>query len=238
MLAQLAVQDLLAGRDVYTNFQLKFRNVLWLAWRRGHVGTRPLGARAWDWLRGREDSLGKSPDRFAMRDLARRLGRWRVMRTYEDMISMREGLLHFDEAHMWLWARAWKDIPRRVISWWSQSRKHGVDVRYATQRYESVDAHVRELTSVTWHCRRIWNSNLFIYQMEDMESEDRSRRIWKRQLMRLDPAIANCYDTYEVLDPPWEVAEREAEALRRVQEASKRQRGAAPRRVATDRVGA
>lgn len=182
-LAELAIGSLMKGEDVYTNFRLRWLNVLMYAWRQS--------GRAWS---------GWSAARALV-------GRWRVVRTYADMGEVAEGKLYFDEAHIWLWSRAWQELPRDVISWWSQSRKHGVDVWWAAQRMNSIDAHVRELTAEVWHCRRVFNTNSFIYQCEDMESSDRGRRIWGRKLVRLNPVLANCYDTREILEPPYEVTQ-------------------------------
>lgn len=182
LLSQLAVRSLLDGHDVYTNFNLRWLNVLLYAWRRS--------GKSWQGWKG---AAAQVP------------GRWRIIRTYSQMGEVAEGRLYFDEAHIWLWSRAWQALPRDVISWWSQSRKHGVDVWWAAQRMNSVDAHVRELTSEVIHCRRIFETMRFIYQREDMESSDRGRRIWGRKLMKLDPALADCYDTREILPPPYEL---------------------------------
>lgn len=177
------VNDLLRGRQVYTNFTIKIPALLQLAWKRGL------------WYEWGEPCRLDFVKRFT--------DNWSVMRSYDDMVSVREGRLYFDEAHLWLWSRAYREIPRAVISWWSQSRKHGVDVFYATQRMGSVDVHVRELTTWAWNCRRVGNSLWFVYQADDLEQQER-RRVWQRRLVKLDPEVAACYDTYQILPPPWD----------------------------------
>lgn len=179
------VNRLLKGESCYTNFRLDWKGILHLAWMRGH---RPDRWEGWG-------------------AVAERIGKWTIVEGYADMCDVAEGRLYFDEAHIWLWSRAWAELPRDVISWWSQSRKHGVEVLWASQRLNSIDAHVRELTAEIWHCRQIFGSRRFLYQLEDMESTDRSRRIWKRKLVKLDTAVAACYDTREILPPPYELGQ-------------------------------
>lgn len=206
MLAGMAVRSLLDGHDVYTNFRLRWLNILLYAWKRSGKPWR-------GWAGARAEVRG----------------RWRVIRTYADMGDVAEGRLYFDEAHIWLWSRAWKELPRDVISWWSQSRKHGVDVWWAAQRMNSIDAHIRELTAEVWHCRRIFGTLRFLYQREDMESSDRGRRIWGRSLVKLEPAIADCYDTREILPPPYEVEQSGAVTARPARPARREAPAGGPR---------
>jgi hypothetical protein len=112
-------------------------------------------------------------------------------------------MLLFDEAHLWAFSRNYRELPFELIFWWSQSRKHGVDVFFATQRWESVDTMLRELAHYRVKCYRPPVGG-FTYRTEDPRMEKRMAFTgWRR--LPLDPIVGGLYNTNEILPPPgWE----------------------------------
>ncbi|WP_456411513.1 zonular occludens toxin domain-containing protein, partial [Oceanithermus sp.] len=49
------------------------------------------------------------------------------IRDYKALLNVFDGLLLFDEAHMWFNSREYRLFPTEVLGFWSQHRKVGVD---------------------------------------------------------------------------------------------------------------
>jgi hypothetical protein len=202
------LQSLREGRRVYANFGFIRENVYWWLRKRGGLDHREAVLRT---------------------DLIHEI------RDYSDLLNVHDGVLLFDEAHMWLPSRLFDLIPVEVIAFWSQHRKVGVDVYLATQRYGSVDAIVRELVAFVYWARpapfwlrlllapRAKGRKILRYTAIMDESlgmmQKQARGIWegmaRNSVVILDPLAASCYDTYAIFEPPIVRLQRELDPKKR-----------------------
>jgi len=180
-LADQAWKGFCAGKDVYSNFTWDYE--LAVSCYGGRFG-------------------GPEPADESRDQLKNRLGRWFPIRSYQALCDVAEGVLLFDEAHLWAFSRNYRELPFELIFWWSQSRKRGVDVYFATQRWESVDTMLRELAHYRVKCYRVLSG--FSYRTEDPRLEKKMAFSgWRR--LKMDPVVSSLYDTNEILPPPgWE----------------------------------
>lgn len=159
----------------------------------------------------------------------------REIRDYSDLLNVHDGVLLFDEAHMWLPSRQFDLIPVEVIAFWSQHRKVGVDVFLATQRYGSVDAIVRELVAFVYWARpapfwlRVvlfpWARGRKILRytaimdesLGTMQKQTKSifEGVARNSVVILDPMAAACYDTMAIFEPPIVRLQRELDPKKR-----------------------
>lgn len=159
----------------------------------------------------------------------------REIRDYSDLLNVHDGVLLFDEAHMWLPSRQFDLIPVEVIAFWSQHRKVGVDVYLATQRYGSVDAIVRELVAFVYWARPapFWLRVLLIpwargrkvlrytsimdesLGMMQKQAKGIFEGVARNSVVILDPLAAACYDTYAIFEPPIVRLQRELDPKKR-----------------------
>ncbi|MCS7057933.1 MAG: zonular occludens toxin domain-containing protein, partial [Meiothermus sp.] len=159
----------------------------------------------------------------------------REIRDYNELLNVHEGLLLFDEAHMWLPSRQFDLIPVEVIAFWSQHRKAGVDVLLATQRYGSVDAIVRDLVAFVYWARPApawlrlitlpWTRGRRMLRYTAIMDESvgvmqrQTHTIWqgvaRTDVVVLDPLAAACYDTCAIFEPPIVRLQRELDPKRR-----------------------
>lgn len=166
----LGLRALVEGRPVWSNY-----------------GVDAVALRAWLAVRGgREAWL--------------RWEWWRPWRDPADLAGVRNGVLLFDEAHLWAFSRRWRELPAELLWWWTQSRKFGVDVYFSAQRLQSVDAALRDLVAEVWWAKgRLWR--WFRLIRTDPHGADRRVRmgyVW----VPWDPLAACVYDTTEILTPP------------------------------------
>lgn len=202
------LQALAEGRTVYANFGL-------------------IPERVYLWLRLRR--------RLSHRDAVVRADRIREIRDYSDLLNVHDGVLLFDEAHMWLPSREYSLIPVEVIAFWSQHRKVGVNVYLATQRYGSVDAIVRDLVANVYWARpapfwlrlllRPWARGRPVLRYtaimdESFGTMQRTVKgvfegVQRNSVVVLDPLAAACYDTHAIFEPPIVRLQREMDPKRR-----------------------
>lgn len=202
------LQALAEGKRVYANFGFIRENVYY-------------------WLRKR----AKLPHREAVlrTDLIHEI------RDYSELLNVYEGVLLFDEAHMWLPSRQFDLIPVEVIAFWSQHRKVGVDVYLATQRYGSVDAIVRELVAFVYWARPapFWlrvvllpwargrkvlrYTTIMDESLGTMQKQTRTifEGVARNSVLILDPLAASCYDTHAIFEPPIVRLQRELDPKKR-----------------------
>lgn len=208
MLVHRGLHALARGRTVWANFGFIRENVYY-------------------WLRIRAN--------LDHRDAVLRADSIREIRDYNELLNVHDGLLLFDEAHMWLPSRQFDLIPVEVIAFWSQHRKTGVDVLLATQRYGSVDAIVRDLVAFVFWARPapFWlrvitypwtrGRKLLRYTSVMDESIGMMQRqakgifegVARTDVVALDPMAAACYDTYAIFEPPIVRLQRELDPKKR-----------------------
>lgn len=155
-----------------------------------------------------------------------RLGRIVEVRNYNDLIDVQDGLLLFDEAHMWLpsgidWA-AW--IPDELVAFITQHRKVFADIMVAVQRRSSLMNHLRENAEATYLVSDVAPMMQFMMRpitqgrrmlrytlvqddiLGGQGNMSRSGGVFeasaRTEYLILDPVIANCYDTNTIFEPP------------------------------------
>lgn len=208
MLVHRGLYALARGRCIWANFGFIRENVYY-------------------WLRIRA--------KFGHREAVLAADSIREIRGYDELLNVHDGLLLFDEAHMWLPSRQFDLIPVEVIAFWSQHRKTGVDVLLATQRYGSVDAIVRDLVAFVYWARpapfwlRVltwpWTRGRKLLRYTAIMDESigmmqrTSKGIWegiaRNDVVALDPLAAACYDTYAIFEPPIVRLQRELDPKKR-----------------------
>ena len=209
MLVKRGLEALAKGRKVYANFGFIRENVYYYLRRRHRMSHREAVLRA--------DSIEE-------------------IRDYKGLLDVYEGLLLFDEAHMWFNAREYRLFPTEVLGFWSQHRKVGVDVLLATQRYGSVDAMIRDLVAHVWWARPApfwlklvlwpkhrWRLPVIRYTHIMDESLGIMRKqsntvfegIARNDVVVLDPLTASCYDTRAIFPPPIIELQKELDPKRR-----------------------
>lgn len=209
MLVKRGLEALARGKRIYANFGFVRENVYHYLRRRHRLPHREAVLRA--------DSIQE-------------------IRDYKDLLSVFEGLLLFDEAHMWFNAREYRLFPTEVLGFWSQHRKVGVDVLLATQRYGSVDTMIRDLVAHVWWARPapLW-LKLFLWPkhrwrlpvirythiLDDSLGimQKRSSNIFegvaRNEVVVLDPLAAASYDTRAIFPPPIIELQKELDPKRR-----------------------
>lgn len=208
MLVHRGLHSLAKGRPLWANFGFIRENVYYWLRIRGKLDHREAVLRA--------DSIHEIHD-------------------YNELLNVHDGLLLFDEAHMWLPSRQFDLIPVEVIAFWSQHRKTGVDVLLATQRYGSVDAIVRDLVAFVYWARpapfwlRVltfpWTRGRKLLRYTAIMDESigtmqrQAKGIWegvaRSDIVALDPLAAACYDTYAIFEPPIVRLQRELDPKKR-----------------------
>jgi hypothetical protein len=156
-------------------------------------------------------------------DALNRCSRIVEVRNYNDLIDCYQGLILFDEAHMWLPARAYDIIPTELIAFFTQHRKVKTDILLATQRLGSVDPIVRDMLDGTYYVqdvalamkiimypvargRRILRYTLIHDDVLGKGNLGKSQSIYEQvgrtDYLILDPVLANCYDSWTIFEPP------------------------------------
>lgn len=196
MLVKRGLEALAKGKKIYANFGFIRENVYLYLRLRHRLDHREAVLKA--------DSIGE-------------------IRDYSDLLNVYQGLLLFDEAHMWFNSREYRLLPTEVLGFWSQHRKVGVDVLMATQRYGSVDTMIRDLVAHVWLARPaptwlrvlLWPRHRgklpvirYTHVMSDDTGEFRRKSesifegVARNDVVILDPLAASCYDTLAIFPPP------------------------------------
>lgn len=209
MLVKRGLSALAKGKQVYANFGFIRENVYYYLRRRYRIPHREAVLKA--------DSI-------------------KEIRDYKALLSVFDGLLLFDEAHMWFNSREYRLFPTEVLGFWSQHRKVGVDVLLATQRYGSVDTMIRDLVAHVWWARPapfwlkvlLWAKHnwrlpviRYTHIMDDSigTMQKKSTNIFegvaRNEVVVLDPDAASCYDTRAIFPPPIIELQKELDPKRR-----------------------
>lgn len=104
-----------------------------------------------------------------------------------------------DEANLWCPSRFWQKLDPRLLYFWAQSRKLGLDIVYTAQHEARVDTALREITYMLWHCKRV--GPFFVYRAylpEEIRKQKRYRMgfrcVYKRRY------VMAAYDTFQLVD--------------------------------------
>lgn len=119
----------------------------------------------------------------------------------------KKSLIVIDEAQMWFNSRNWQKLTMDALIKFTQSRKFGYDIIYTTQRPESVDIQLREIT--TYFCRlESWYIFSLIKYHSRPNFNDNEKRKYNLGISIFFPKLMNkyfsYYDTYSVVRPDWE----------------------------------
>jgi hypothetical protein len=113
----------------------------------------------------------------------------------QQFCDLGQGLMLFDEVHMWLSARYWHDVPRSALAALAQSRKMGLDLYCTTQDISRVDTVLREITAELVQCRKFGR---FILQTV---VDPVAKVVLRRRLVRFSSLVGSLYDTLEIIRP-------------------------------------
>lgn len=120
---------------------------------------------------------------------------WGVQFTdWRQLLGLSNGLVLIDEAGSWFNAREWKDSPREVFSWMTQSRKQGLSLWYTCQHLSMVDKTLRLLTNIEYRHERWWG-NLIRERGHDTGTDDILSSRW----YRINKRVYAAYDTNEIV---------------------------------------
>jgi len=116
--------------------------------------------------------------------------------SWKQMLKMKEGVFAFDEAHVSMDSRNFKDRASITYTHWlTQLRKKQLALLYTTQHISQVDIRLRNLTDILALCQNI-NDTIKI-QFLDWQYLTLGRRytIWPKS------RFYSLYDTFQVVDP-------------------------------------
>jgi len=119
-----------------------------------------------------------------------------------DIWTKREkGLIIVDEANIMLPSRVWQKMDPRLLMFWAQSRKIGVDVIWTAQHESRVDTSVREITYQIWRCRKYGKLFQTTAYLPEALRKEKGRPI-KRSFFFRREWVCTLYDTYQIISPP------------------------------------
>lgn len=186
-------KDINNGKDVYANWKIDFDDLL----KRKMKGWRALLWRLQLWLK-----LIWTAEKI-------KLGKVYYWETLDDLYKLKNGEVYFDEAHMAINARDFKNLPKNFATKLTQSRKYGLNLHFISQHSSQVDISVRRLAnSIVKH----YKLGLFHYWKEyDGEaievlanpemmaiSQPKSQGM---SVYMFNKNIAKSYDTMALFDP-------------------------------------
>lgn len=118
---------------------------------------------------------------------------------WSQVYDIRSGLIIIDEANLVCPSRFWQKVDPRLLYWWSQSRKLGLDILWTAQHEARVDTALREITYRVWRSRRV--GRLFVwtaYVPEELRKE--KRRAMDRRVGLRRKTVSDAYDTFQLID--------------------------------------
>jgi len=123
------------------------------------------------------------------------LGYWRRL---EDLYSFQEGIIVMDEAHVYMNARRWKDMPESMEKKLAQHRKDGLHIWGTVQSVNRLDTIVRELIDY-WY---VYQNNWFSFTRWEFSIDDDKQKkfpLSKRWFLKRKWIYAS-YDTLEKIE--------------------------------------
>lgn len=118
----------------------------------------------------------------------------------KDVFHVRKGLIIIDEINLVCPSRFWNKFPPELAYFWSQTRKFELDIIWTAQHVDRVDKIIKEISNYCWVFKRLpfgfHIGNEFLPEHVTKEKRDLIDRI----VFRINKKIANCYNTYEIID--------------------------------------
>lgn len=185
-------KQLTKGQDCYANWEIDFTKYY-------EYRTTGLKGFLWKWWiiifrRTRPENFGKL---YYFPNL-------------EEMYKIRNGAVFYDEAHMTIYARDFKALPKEFRTKLTQSRKYGLDLYFITQHSTQIDKNVRILANSMIKMSRLLHFLVFWKEWDgehidvlanpEMVAISKPPAIgWGVHFMR--KGILNSYDTKKIFDP-------------------------------------
>lgn len=178
-------KNVVRGRDCYVNWRINFDNY----W---HFRTTGLRGLLWYlWIK-----LTFANQKF---------GRVFYWETLDDLYTLRNGEVFFDEAHMALDSRDFAKLPRSFKVKLTQSRKYGLNLHFITQHQGQIDIVIRRLANDIVEHKKIWR--IFFWREWDgqhietlMNPALPAPRSSGFGLFIFSKKLASCYDTFAFFD--------------------------------------
>jgi len=118
----------------------------------------------------------------------------------EEVFNVRKGVILVDEINLVCPSRFWNKFPPELAYFWSQTRKMELDIYWSAQHIDRVDKIIREISNWVWWLRKfpfgLYRARRYLPEQITKEKKE----IFKSRYFRIDKKIADCYDTYEILN--------------------------------------
>jgi len=113
----------------------------------------------------------------------------------EDLWELESGIIFMDEAHVYINARRWKDMPEEMERKLAQHRKDGLHIICTVQSVNRLDTIFRELIDYWYVCQ---NNFFWFTRWEFNIDDDKQKRFpLSRRMILKKKKIYNSYDTLE-----------------------------------------
>jgi len=123
------------------------------------------------------------------------LGRWKKL---DDLYDFEDGIIAMDEAHVYMNARRWKDLPEDMEKKLAQHRKDGLHIWGTVQSVNRLDTIIRELVDY-WY---VYENGLFWFTRWEFNiDEDKNKKfpMSKKWIMK-KKSVYEAYDTLEKIE--------------------------------------
>lgn len=135
----------------------------------------------------------------AVRTLRGVTGTWRLFRGWDQFSEFDDAVIIIDEAHLYAPSNktlVFPDVARFKLS---QARKFRLDVYWITQHENRVNSVLRDHTNIMYVCRAWMSGAAFSVLGYEPEHMRRKGKHLERQFYRFNLAVANLYNTLEIL---------------------------------------
>lgn len=122
----------------------------------------------------------------------------RYWKKLEDLWSIEQGIIFMDEAHVYINARRWKDMPEEMERKLAQHRKDGLHIICTVQSVNRLDTIFRELIDF-WYVYQ--NNLLWFTRWEFSIDDDKQKRFpLSKRMFWKSKKIYEKYDTLEKIE--------------------------------------
>jgi len=132
-----------------------------------------------------------------------------TLSNWQQLIELHNGadgvIFGIDEVHSIFGRNDWRDMPKGILTVFSQNRKYAKEFICTAQAYDDIVIDMRRRCNWIVDCKTIRNRWVFQraftsvgYSLKD-DLKKTSRRIWKSNFIATD-FIYDAYDTYKVIE--------------------------------------
>lgn len=108
-------------------------------------------------------------------------------------------LIIIDEANLTCPSRYWNKLDPRVLYYWSQSRKLGLEIIWTAQHERRVDTALREITYRIWHSHHFGKLHWYTANLPD-ESDKKKRTGMGFHWLYRSMDLCRSYDTFRLIN--------------------------------------